>query len=392
MFRRFNLLCHWTRFVLLFLVVVGGLWLALELPDPRLQLLDHHNFLAYSNVEPDRLLGYRLRRNVISHGFRQNSLGFVGPEIALPKPPNTFRIFCLGGSTTMGVGVDADRYSYPVLLQQMLRKISANPGENIEIVNAGVFGYNSIHTALRITRILDSYQPDMYIIMDGLNDLDASQALPMTKLARLRQSIEIQKISKQSPFNLLDVLEDKLSSMTIFSMLREFFLKEEEVQERGYGLNEVDKKIEILGYRKNLQAAIDHAKSRGIPTVLVDDPMRIEIRKNKEAFVPPGTNTDFAELLSRCAGKVYADNRLLTKENDIPLVDTHTVFDQFLFPGGAVSRVWADDLHLSRYGNYLLAREICRKLMSMPEIQKVTQATCPLADGIFDKTFQEIWK
>ena len=41
--------------------------------------------------------------------FQTNRLGFRGPEIAVPKPPKTFRVVILGSSNTLGHGVDKRR-------------------------------------------------------------------------------------------------------------------------------------------------------------------------------------------------------------------------------------------------------------------------------------------
>ncbi|HEB53493.1 MAG TPA: hypothetical protein ENI87_09590, partial [bacterium] len=38
--------------------------------------------------------------------LRTNSLGLRGPDVAVPKPPGTFRIVMLGDSVTFGWGVD----------------------------------------------------------------------------------------------------------------------------------------------------------------------------------------------------------------------------------------------------------------------------------------------
>src|SRR6478735_5544423 len=48
-----------------------------------------------------------------------NAQGFRGDDVALMKPPKTFRIFTIGGSTTLGV-TNPYADSYPFLLQTLL--------------------------------------------------------------------------------------------------------------------------------------------------------------------------------------------------------------------------------------------------------------------------------
>ena len=69
-----------------------------------------------------------------------NSLGFRGPEIAMPKTPGTFRIFAMGESSTFGwKGIRSHEEAWPALLEAKLR--AAHPDRRIEVINAGVPGY-----------------------------------------------------------------------------------------------------------------------------------------------------------------------------------------------------------------------------------------------------------
>jgi lysophospholipase L1-like esterase len=96
-----------------------------------------------------------------------NILGFRGREIEQPKPAGRYRIVCLGGSTTYSDTVgDAD--AYPVLLEQELKK--ARPGQDIEVINAGVPSYTTAETLPNLAfRCLD-LQPDAIVLYEGIND------------------------------------------------------------------------------------------------------------------------------------------------------------------------------------------------------------------------------
>ncbi|WP_243363164.1 SGNH/GDSL hydrolase family protein [Fundidesulfovibrio terrae] len=388
---RFKTLRRLALVSMLVLTVVEVLCRTLPLPDPRFQLLDHHKFSWEINAETDRLLGFRLKKSMTAYGVRLNAFGFVGPEFEVPKPSGTFRIFCLGGSTTLGVGADGDRYAYPALLQQMFDRTVEGPARHVEVINGGVFGYNTIHTALRVTKRLDAFQPDMYVIMDGLNDQGLAKALPLTKLVRLRKALDIPWEPRPPSYGFLAGVADSLPNLTSFVILREYILAALGYQESGYGLTDVCGKVELLGYRKNLQVAINHAKRKGIVPVLVDEPMQTPALGNDCASPPEIGNPDLAELLSLCARTIYSDNRALSEANSVALVEPlATLMGVSRMPD--TPRVWADDLHLARYGNYLLAREIYRKLMGMQEIQAATRSTSPLPDTVLDGMFQEIWK
>ncbi len=84
----------------------------------------------------------------------------------MPKPDTTFRIFCLGGSTTAGfpygfVG------SFSTFLRDRLRMLF--PDKKIEVINFGMTATNS-YTVLDIAQELVDYQPDLLIVYDGHNE------------------------------------------------------------------------------------------------------------------------------------------------------------------------------------------------------------------------------
>ena len=124
-----------------------------------------HHYLCYG-LQP----GYR--RGAVTH----NSLGYRGPEIAVPKPAGTFRIVAIGGSTTYTEFVDDDAKTFPGQLQRILRRRLDD--DRIEVVNAGCPGYNSWESLANLAfRVLD-LEPDLLIIYHGVNDVHARLVEP----------------------------------------------------------------------------------------------------------------------------------------------------------------------------------------------------------------------
>ncbi len=82
------------------------------------------------------------------------------------KTPGTFRIFCLGGSTT--VGYPYWFYgSFSSFLRDRLFRIF--PDKQIEIINCGMTATNSF-TALDMAEDIMPYEPDLIIDYDGHNE------------------------------------------------------------------------------------------------------------------------------------------------------------------------------------------------------------------------------
>lgn len=98
--------------------------------------------------------------------FRLNNFGFRGDDIAVPRPAEVFRVVCIGASTTMEGAVDG--FTYPALVQRFLRE--RFPGRNIEVVNCGVAGINSIGERARTADYL-MLDPNVAVVYDGVNDI-----------------------------------------------------------------------------------------------------------------------------------------------------------------------------------------------------------------------------
>ena len=84
----------------------------------------------------------------------------------VPKQTGTFRIFCLGGSTTVGypygyVG------SFSTFLRDRLKWLF--PDRRIEVINLGMTATNS-YTVVDMARELVDYEPDMFCVYDGHNE------------------------------------------------------------------------------------------------------------------------------------------------------------------------------------------------------------------------------
>jgi len=89
--------------------------------------------------EPHPFLGYVLKGGIqrAQPELTTNSLGMRGRELAREKPPGTFRILCIGSSSTFGAGVRREEATYPAQLERILDR--ARPGGwAVEVGNCGV--------------------------------------------------------------------------------------------------------------------------------------------------------------------------------------------------------------------------------------------------------------
>lgn len=96
-----------------------------------------------------------------------NGQGFRGPEVALEKPADTFRIACLGDSHTFGHGVEDDE-TWPAHLQRLLDV--RFPERRIEVLNCGVNGYDTVQEELWLEAAVLDYAPDLVLLQFYVND------------------------------------------------------------------------------------------------------------------------------------------------------------------------------------------------------------------------------
>ena len=97
----------------------------------------------------------------------KNKLDFFNPQKFLKdKPSRTYRIFCMGGSTTYGRPYD-DTTSFCGWLRELLA--AADDSRKWEVVNAGGISYASYRAAILMEE-LARYEPDLFIIYSGHNE------------------------------------------------------------------------------------------------------------------------------------------------------------------------------------------------------------------------------
>jgi lysophospholipase L1-like esterase len=100
--------------------------------------------------------------------YRINALGFRGPETTLEKPPGTFRVVGLGDSFTFGTGVRAR----DTFLAELERRLNADSGgRRFEVLNLGVFGYDTTEEVAMLEHRGLALDPDLVVLCFFLNDV-----------------------------------------------------------------------------------------------------------------------------------------------------------------------------------------------------------------------------
>lgn len=135
---------------------------------------------ALTEMILDRWAAFRNNPLYDRNGVQINGAGFrrTGP-VSIDKPPNTVRIFILGGSVAYGAPT-----LYPELDQQPVvdnrhtidsyleRKLNLTfPTRHWEVINAAVKGYELRQELAEYLSVLEVYHPDYLLFIDGVNDI-----------------------------------------------------------------------------------------------------------------------------------------------------------------------------------------------------------------------------
>ncbi len=155
-------------------LILGGLFAGLMFGEiavrvfdigPRFDPIPLDNYRICGNP----ILRYELVPKSIYRGDPINSAGLRGKEIPQAKPMNTFRIACVGDSTTFGLYVK-DAETYPSRLESILNLHPSPDGRRAEVINFGVAGYNINQNVENLRVRALAYSPDAILFGYCMND------------------------------------------------------------------------------------------------------------------------------------------------------------------------------------------------------------------------------
>jgi len=107
---------------------------------------------------------YELKPNSFSKNNTINCFGMKDKEVKLKK--DTFRVLVLGDSVTFGPKIPND-----YVFTEIAEKILAEQGKKIEVLNAGVSGYNTKQEFILFKEKFVDLRPDLVIFAFCINDM-----------------------------------------------------------------------------------------------------------------------------------------------------------------------------------------------------------------------------
>ena len=276
-----------------------------------------------------------------------NSHGFRGPDFETVKPQRVFRVVCLGESSTFGYR-NRDDETYPFLLGRLF----AHENLPVEVINAGFPYYNSGSILSLLQEEIIKYQPDLVTLYAGYND--TSWPIHIGVLGRVALWVQSHSI-----VDLL--LRDNINQFAfrVEQRILETLIPQKLPREV------VEKELELIAnrYRENVRSIVHSAKRRGVPVVLIKQPVTAhnknyasltyeqENRAIRDKFESGENFSNIIELWMLKQHRLTQELEAIAKEEKLPVVDNIKIVDQD-------RRRLASWVHLTGEGNLRLAEAL----------------------------------
>ncbi len=181
------------------------------------------------------------------------------------KPSNTFRVFCLGGSTTAGFPFDA-QVPFPQQLRFLLT--NAYPERQFEIINLGISAMNSFTVLDLLPEVLQQ-SPDLLIIYMGHNEFYGIYG-GASAISIGRQGWWIRTYLHLNKFHLVQMLRSGLTGSKSNSAKpsAEKTLMEQVIGDRSVAYRSDQYNLTMNNFRENLSEILSLAKSTEVPVLL----------------------------------------------------------------------------------------------------------------------------
>ncbi len=114
------------------------------------------SWTAFQELKPLARLSSKSGEKVM---FQTNRFGIRGPDVGVPKPPDVYRVLCLGDESLLGMTLREEE----LLTTQLQTALQSTTRLRVEVCNAAVPGACPLTEFLLLTHRLAALQPDLVI-------------------------------------------------------------------------------------------------------------------------------------------------------------------------------------------------------------------------------------
>ena len=299
------------------------------------------------------MLGIILSLMVLEITLRTMGIGYnlIYKNKTLKERKGNVRIFCVGESTTWGIGAkDPLTQSYPRQLEGMLN--SKYPNIKIKVFYDQTIGQNTEEILLKLPLYIKKYQPQIIIFMTGINDwwnLNRSNILLFNK-DRAISNITLSVLAFLDKFEVWKLLKYIWLSSGLYKERWNYWFPRDETTKS------LENKLTKL-YGKNYFNIIDRITERDLEKM-------VKVCKNNNINVilcnyPRGMTDNLYEIIKKIAEK-----------NNILFVDNYLRFESL--PEDEIKNYfWKDNWHPNEKGYRLVAENLYNIIIKNHSIEKI---------------------
>jgi len=306
----------------------------------------------------DRVSGLRVPiAGKASDRITVNQLGFRGPELAVPKPPDVVRIAFLGASTTWCAEVSSNEKVWPHIVTSALQ--TAFPAVSLDYVNGGVPGYTIRSIQKNLEHRVGLLAPDIIVIYEGTNDLSGE----MRDLAFASGLITDTKFVERS-------------WLETHSLFLHLVVKNLAILRAQHAARENRKRLDIdpakIGstFRRDLTELVEAAKKRANIVAVATFSTQLRPGQSTDEQLGAAVSALFYMPFMSPAGLTQAYARYneiireVARDTDVLLIDKADAI-----PGDPVHFV--DTVHFSDAGSERMASHVIEALTADPAVRRL---------------------
>jgi hypothetical protein len=290
-------------------------------------------------------------------------------EVSLPKPPRTFRIFIVGGSTAYGSGASSQDKTIGGYLNSILEKELAPATKyKYEVFTLATPSWASTQERIIIENRLLDLQPDVVISFSGVNDVHWG--------ILGRNVLWYRTYQEEFNWHVLDwaYKEFRLKPMTDIVPVAPHPIAPSLVAdrlERNVRLSAFALSLKNVRYVFCLQPVLAVTKK----------PLDEAERKALAGLAPPDHSISGSNYFSQCYAGI--DSQLSTlKLDNFVYINLSDVFDTMKTP----DRLFLDSYHFGDKGNAMIARGLFDRLQNLlASAQLSASAAGQVAAGTLEK-------
>jgi hypothetical protein len=302
----------------------------------------------------DSVTGLRLPAPGSAHGrIHYNSLGFRGPELAMPKPAGTIRIAYLGNSTTLDAYA-GDAESWPSVATGVVRRAAGECG--VDYLNAGVAGFATDRMLQYFAGRVRQTEPDVVVVLPRDINLDLDTYVVRH---RLHDGIHY----RPSWLAQHSVLWSKIE-------MNATIIRRQRAAKRAQDNAAIPAHEVVTEFDARLRALVGEIRGNGqLPVLLAVSGQVRRDQSQSEQLAAAETDLFYMPYMTIEGLLDLRDEynrviRIVGAEVGAPVIDAHLAV-----PGD--NRHFQDSLHFTPTGSAMAGRAIGGALAELPELQEL---------------------